>query len=277
LTAKYTGKGNLFIFNGKGTFDFKVGADKREVPVTSSEVKFITNVEGRNVEAKFDSKGMIRLWGNFGTYDIGRPVIVTAKVKSNSVFDVLSGNMGVEYQSGQVNTQFRVDVKKDNVPHLNNKIVFAHDRLVFGAAVKFNLLSYTLSRYNFFTSYTERDFSIALEHYSRNKSKLELGKLIVAATYRRPGADYVLKTSFRPHKTEQLRFKVGTATNLNKDVAVKAKINNNTKLTLSGKFKYSSNLTITTGTQLNLLDPSTFFTNRTVPVPLGISVDFNYS
>jgi len=277
LTVKYTGKGQSFLLNSKGTLDFKVGADKREVPVTSSEVKFITNIEGRNLEAKFDNRGGIRLWGNFGTYSIGRPTILTAKVKTNTAFSALSGNVAFEYAGSQSNVSARFDLKNGNIPYFSNRILFNYDKLQLGYAAKLNLAAYTVARYNLFASYRERDLTILAEHSSRNKTKLEFGKLVVAAIYRRAGNDYALKTSYRPYKAEQVRVKVGVLTSLNKNTVVKAKINNNTKLTLSGKFKQSSNLSIVAGTQVNLLDPSTFFTNKTVPIPLGLSFEFAYN
>jgi len=277
LTVKYNGKGSSFIVNGKGTLDFKLGTDKVERPVTSSEVKIITNVEGRNVEAKFDNRGGIRVWGNFGTYTIGRPLIVTAKVKTNNAFNALSGNLAVEYQGGQTSLFARLDLKDGNVPYFSEKTILNYNQFQLGYAAKLNLQAYTVSRYNLFLAYRERDFSIVAEHSSRNKTKFELGKLILAATYRRAGNDYVLKGSYRPYKVEQYRFKVGTVANVNRDTTVRAKINNNTKLTLSTRYRYNSNLSVVAGTQVNLLNPSTLVTNKTIPIPFGITAEFNYA
>lgn len=276
LTVKYAGKGNFFTVNGKGTLDFKLGADKREHPVTSSEVKLITNVEGRNVEAKFTNRGEIRLWGNFGTYTIGKPFILTTKVKTNSAFNRFSGNLSLEYQGSGLNVWTRLDLKEGQVPYLNEKMNFRFDKFQLGYAAKFNLLAYTLSRYNFFLSYNERDFGVIAEHVSRNKTKIELGKLILAATYRRADNDYIAKVSYRPHKADQVRVKVGAVANINKNTTIRAKINNDAKLSLSSKFRYNNNLTVVAGTQVNLLDPSSLLTNKTIPVPLGVSVEFTY-
>jgi len=277
LTVKYAGKGRTFIVNGKGTLDFKPGADKKEQPTTSSEVKLITQIEGKNIEARFDNKGLIRLWGNFGSYSIGKPLNITAKLKTNHAFNNLSGNICTEFQGSQANVWTRVDLKDGNIPYFNSKVIFTYDRFQLGYVAKLNLLAYTVARYNVFAAYNEKDFSIFAEHHSKSKTKLELGKLILAAVYRKGGNDYVLKASYRPSKTEQFRFKLGTLFGLNKDTTLKAKINNNTKLTLSSKFKYNSNLTLVAGTQINLLDPSSFFTNKTIPIPLGLSLEFSYN
>jgi len=59
---------------------------------------------------------------------------------------------------------------------------------------------------------------------SRNKTKVELGKLILAATYRRAGNDYIAKVSYRPHKADQVRVKVGAVANVNKNTVVRAKV-----------------------------------------------------
>jgi len=78
-------------------------------------------------------------------------------------------------------------------------------------------------------------------------------------------------------KGEEFRFKLGTQLKVKKDITLKAKINNNTKFTVSSKFKYNNNLTVIAGTQINLLDPSSFFTNKTIPIPLGINLEFSYN
>lgn len=277
LTVKYAGKGKSFIFNGKGTLDFKLGADKREQPVTSSEVKFVTNVEGRNIETRFDNRGGIRTWVDFGTYTIGRPINITAKVKTNNAFNYLSGHLALDYSARQFNFQTRFDLKNGNIPLLNQKLLFSYDHFQIGTVTKFDLLKHTLSRYNLFLSYIERDFSVFAEHVSRTKGKVDLGKLVLGAIYRRAGNDYVIKASYRPYKTQQVRVKAGVITNPNKDTTIRAKINNNAKLTLSTKFRYNSNLTLVAGTQVNLLEPATFLTNRTIPIPLGLSFEFNYA
>ena len=36
----------------------------------------MTHVAGRNIEAKFDNKGMIRFWGNLGVYVIFILIII---------------------------------------------------------------------------------------------------------------------------------------------------------------------------------------------------------
>jgi len=277
LTVKYTGKGRTFSVSGKGSLDLKAGTDKVERPVTSSEIKITTNFDGRNLEARFDNKGGIRLWGNVGTYHIGRPVIVTTKVKTNNTFSNWSGNVAAEYEVNSANLFARLDIKNGNIPYFSEKNIFNVDKFQLGQAFKLNLQSYTLARYNFFLAYRERDFSIVAEHTSRNKAKFELGKLILAATYKRAGDEYVLKGSYRPYKVEQYRFKVGAVSSVNKNTTVRAKINNNTKLSLSARYRYNSNLSLVAGTQVNVLNPSSMVTKKTVPIPLGIVAEFSYA
>jgi hypothetical protein len=277
LTVKYTGKGNLFTVASKGTLNFKLGADKREQPVTSSEVKIVTNIEGRNLETKFNNRGAIRVWGNLGTYSIVKPIIVTSKLKTTNAFKSFSTNLALEYQGKGVNVWTALHLKEGLVPYLDEKMIFRVDRFQFGYAAKLNLTAYTLARYNLFLAYQERDFGVVAEHVSRNKTKIELGKLLLAATYRRAGNDYIAKLSYRPHHNEPYRFKVGGVLNINRETALRFKINNNTKLSLSTKYKYNNNLTVVAGTQVNLLDPASTLTKRTIPVPLGFSLQFNYA
>jgi len=278
LTVKYAGKGLRFVFNGKGTLDFKLGADKREVPVTSSEVKLITNIEGRDVEAKFDSKGVIRLWSNFGVYNIGTPLNVTAKLKTNSLFDKASGHVCFEYRGARFNAFTRLDVKNTGVPLLNEKLIFRHRNLELGYVLKLNLFDFSLSRYNLFLTYNERDYSIFAEHFSKTKGKFELGKVILAGIYRYRNNNFVVKAAYRPWKTNhELRVKAGVVSNIDKNTTVRAKIDNSTKLTLSSKFKLNPNFTIVGATQINLLNPGAYLTKRAIPVPLGLSLEFNYA
>lgn len=276
LTLKYAGKGRYFNFSGKGTLDFKLGADKKETPVTSSEVKLLTNIEGRSIEAKFDNRGGIRLWGHFGLYNLWKPVILTAKVKTNNAFNKVSGNVCVEHQTKQANVQLRVDVKNDHTPFFNSRLIFNDGKFQFGYAAKINLLAYTLARYNLYLGYREKDVQVFLEHTSRTKTKIELGKILTGFIYRHGGNDYVAKVTYRPHKTEAVKVNVGTVVNVNKNNVIRAKINNKAKLSLSSKFKQSSNLTLVAGTSIDLLNPGSFVTNRTVPIPLGLSIELNY-
>jgi len=278
LTVKYAGKGLRFVFNGKGTLDFKLGADKREVPVTSSEVKLITNIEGRDVEAKFDSKGVIRLWSNFGVYNLGTPLNVTAKLKTNTLFDRASGHVAFEYRGAQFNALTRLDVKNTGVPLLNEKLIFNLRNIQMGYILKLNLFDFTLSRYNLFVSYNERDYSLYAEHFSKTKGRFELGKVILAGVYRYRNNNFVVKGAYRPWKKDhEFRVKAGVVSSIDKNTTVRAKIDNSTKLTLSSKFKLNSNFTIVGATQINLLNPGNYLTKRAIPVPLGLSLEFNYA
>jgi len=278
LTAKYTGKGTRFNFAGKATLDFKLGTDKREIPVTSSEVKLITNIDGRDVEAKFDSKGVIRLWSNFGVYNIGTPLNVTAKFKTNNLFNKASGNICFEYRGSQVNAFTRLDVKNTGVPYFNEKLIFNLRNIQMGYILKLNLFDFTLSRYNVFLSYNERDFSVFAEHFSKVKGRFELGKLVLAGIYRYGNHNFVVKGAYRPWKTpHQVRVKAGVVSAIDRNTTVRAKIDNSTKLTLSTKHKLNSNFTLVGATQINLLNPGAYLTNRAVPVPLGLSLEFTYA
>ena len=278
LTVKYAGKGLRFVFNGKGTVDFKLGADKREVPVTSSEVKLITNIEGRDVEAKFDSKGVIRLWSNFGVYNIGTPLNITAKLKTNSGFDRASGNVCFEYRGSGLSAFTRLDVKNNGTPLLNEKFIFTQRNLQLGSVLKLNLFDFSLSRYNLWASWSERDYSIYAEHFSKNKGKFELGKVILAGIYRYRNHNFVVKGAYRPWKKDhEVRVKAGVVSNIDKNTTIRAKIDNSTKLTLSTKLKLNSNFTVVGATQINLLNPGNYLTKRAIPVPLGLSLEFNYA
>jgi hypothetical protein len=277
LTTKYAGKGNKFIFNGKHTLEFKQNADKSESPSTSTEAKIVTNIEGKNVETKFDSKGLLRVWTNWGEYNLWKPMSIVTKVKTNNTFKKLSGWISSEYKGPHCDASVRLDVKDGLVPYLNQKTILREGKLSGGYATKLNLQNFTLRRYDAFVSYRFKDLDLYLEHVSQNKEKLTPGKLIFGSVFKKGDNAYVARASYRPAKENHLRFVLGTHAKVNDKTELRAKLDSNAKLSLATRFRYSQNLSIVAGTQVSLTNPGSFVTGRLVPIPLGLTVEFSFN
>mmetsp|Transcript_71006 Transcript_71006/g.98657 ORF Transcript_71006/g.98657 Transcript_71006/m.98657 type:complete len:360 (-) Transcript_71006:105-1184(-) len=317
LTLKYTGKGERFQVAGKEVLDFKQvtknGPDGKPVLVNdkpvkedaiacSSEIKYITNVRGRNIEAKFDSNNGVRLWSNLGEYDLGERFNFFAKIKTNKKFDTVSGNVHAEHKGKACNAHVRFDVKrKTDIQDyfFNNKVVLNYKPFRFGYQVKLSLTQFKLRRYNAFVHFNHNEFDGFVEHISKDTKALNLGEIILAGLYRKSGHQVAAKFSYS-HK-QALANKAIEASNADQtDPAKKAKtvspfgftlagnfkINNKQnvrvkadqtgELALSHKVKCCDNFSIITGTKINLLNPGSFVTGRTIPIPLGVQVDFIY-
>jgi len=105
FTTKYKGVGEKFIVNGKGVVvnDIKTtttpAKEGENAPTeshseswkSSGEVKLVTRLNDYSVtEAKFDNKGGVKFWSNWGTHDIGKNVNLWTKVKTSTDFTFFS-------------------------------------------------------------------------------------------------------------------------------------------------------------------------------------------
>jgi len=287
LTVKYTGKGSTFNFNGKEVFEF--GKDDKFAN-TSNEAKLITNAHGKNWETKFDSKGLIRVWTNWGQHNLGKPVTLVTKVKTNSSFSRWSGSLSAEFQASKTNLTARLDVKQNGTPYLSEKIVFADGKFRLGLFTKLNLSVFGLRRYNAFAQWSTKDLDLWLEHVSAAPAAvsgtsggadikgLSLGKLILASVFRWKDTQFIARASYRPHKPDdKLRLVLGHITKVNDKLEVRGKADSHGKATFAGRYKCNGNFSFVASTQVNLKDPSKFLTGKTVPIPLGLGLEFTYN
>jgi hypothetical protein len=286
LTVKYAGKGNQFIFNGKEVFEW---SKDDKFSNTSNEVKLVTNTHGKNIEAKFDSKGLIKLWVNLGVHNIGKPVTLFSKLKTNQSFSNFSGSLAAEYQASKVNFTARLELKKNFTPFLSEKIVFTEGKFKLGLATKLNLSALGLRRYNAFAQYSTKDLDLFFEHVSPapsavakdstdHKTNLSLGKLILASVFRWRDTQFIARASYRPHKPDdKLRFVLGHITKVNDKLELRGKVDSHGKAAFAGRQKFTNNCSFVASTQINLKEPAKYFTGKTVPIPLGLGLEFSYN
>jgi hypothetical protein len=199
-------------------------------------------------------------------------------VKTTTAFDKVSGWACAEYKGPRCDASLRLDVKKGFVPYFNQKVLIRHGDLQVGYVAKLNLQNFTLRRYNAFAAYNvTKDLTFFLEHVSRNQEKLAPGRVILATLFRKNKSQYVARASYRPWRdNNQFRFVLGALTKVNNNTDLRAKVDSNAKLALSTKYRVSDNLNVVAGTSINLMNPGSYLTNRLVPIPLGLSIEFSY-
>ena len=59
---------------------------------------------------------------------------------------------------------------------------------------------------------------------SKNKEKLELGKLILAGILRFENVNLLAKAAYRPYKDDKIRFKTGISSTKDSNPYIKAKV-----------------------------------------------------
>jgi len=289
LTVKYTGKGSNFQLGAKETFTWATkttpapeGKDEpaktEEVKKFDQEVKVITNVEGKNVEAKF-GKGAIRAWADFGVFNIGKDINVTAKVKTNDTFSAWNGWVSGEYRGPHCNASARVEVKRGNKPYLNFKTILTEKDIRVGLVTKVGLQGFDVKRHDFFANYNvNKDLSLWLGHYTlENDAPKTLGTILGAAVYRLNKHSVVFQGSWQK-STGNILATFGARSQVNDNTLVRAKVNNKGLFSLVAKRTHNRNLSVLAGTELDLTNPaSAYKKDRAIPVPLFVSFEFTYN
>jgi len=277
LTLKYAGKGTRFNFAGKETLEFKE-KDGKEVRAIGSEVKLVTNINGVNVETKFDSKGLVRVWSHWGRWNLGKPVDVSTKLKTDTNFAAPSGWVNVDYTTGRLSTSVRLHLKKDRTPYLAHKIQYTQGDIACGYVVKNNLNNFGLRRYNLFGSYVHKDIGLHLEHVNQSTDSFALGHIIFGILYRFRGNPIVVKTTYRPdNKEKPFDLVAGTHYRLNKNTELRTKVDSSGVLALASKFKVHENLNVVASTEMNLHNPGAYWNpKKTTRIPLGLSLEFSF-
>jgi hypothetical protein len=296
LTAKYKGVGTNFLVNAKASWKLDIKKDAKpkeaskegektpvvEVPVTTGEAKLITRLSDKIVlESRFDQAGTVRFWANFGRYDLGRPVNVFAKVKTNSAIDWVSGWVGGALAGENYNYNTRLDKKRSGEFLINEKLHLFKDKFSFFTDAKLSLSNFTLRRYNALLAYREKKFDVVAQHVSRSppQEKLSVGELSLAVYYRHNKHQAAVKGSFNHWETDvDKRVTVALAgiSSLDAKNTAKAKIDLNGNFAVSLKHKWDKNVTATISTGINLKKPESYVKESKIPVPVGFQFEFAY-
>jgi len=173
----------------------------------------------------------------------------------------------------------RVEKKKSGDFNVNEKVHFWQDKLHIWANVKFNINKVKLHRYNALVAYKEKDFDVVLQHESKVADELGLGAVHLGAYYRHGKYQAGLKGTFTHWETENLKkfqATVGGIASIDDKNTAKAKIDQNANLSVSLKHKCSKNLTASVSTGINLKDAHSFVKETTIPVPIGVQLEFAF-
>jgi hypothetical protein len=284
FTVKYTGKGQNFNASAKESFSYKpVKGDGKDIPDTEkaafeTEVKIITNIEGRNVETKF-AKGVIRTWADFGNFNIGKDVNVTAKLKCKDNFSDWKGWVNGEYKGAHCNANIRAELKAKDKPYLNTKVIMTEKDVRGGLIAKVGFNGFEILRHNLFVNYNGvKDLGLWLGHYTLEGDKpKDIGTIIGAAVYRLNKHSVVFQGSWK--KTGNvLGATLGVKSEINSSTTVRAKVTHQGLFSLVAKKVHNKNLSILAGTELDILHPkNAYVSTRAVPVPLFVSLEFTYN
>lgn len=281
VTLNYAGKGLNFVTKSKATIDFKGASAQKPDPKTSFSSKIVTQVWDSALETKIDNKGTVRLWGDLGTYDFGVPLTFTGKLKTNNTFDRLSWAAQVNGVHGDVNTYNRIHVKNSGVLCWNGKVVYQRGDVLAGIVTKLSTATWLLSKLTVFSSYRLRTNTLYAELTNKGnglRADPTAQTVTVAAATRVGSNDYAAKIAYNLlNKNDPIEASIATVAKVNSQTTVRAKLDSKTNLALSTKFVHSKNLTLQVGTAVQLNEPNTFTTNKVVPVPLGISLNFSYA
>jgi len=211
--------------------------------------------------------------------DLEDPSNVSSKFKTTNDFKYFSGWLQANILGDRLNYNVRLDRKRNGELLLNEKLHVHQDNLHFLGTAKLSLNNLKLARYNALLAYRHKDFDVVLQHLSRPKLEhLELGEFNLAGYYRFGAHQAGAKIIHRHWEKDSSKITgvIGGVFKVDKKTNVKAKIDTNTNLALSLKHKHSSNLWATIGTAISLSNPSTYVSQRFIPVPIGVQLEFFY-
>jgi len=170
LTLKYKGTGSAFVVNAKGSINIKSTEVKKKETVdgkevetvtkvdtypTSHEVKLLTRYADTTTEARFNNKGFVKLYTNWGVHKVGEPVEVVSVVKGDTSFTKSKIWVGAYYAKGSVGLASRLQVRREKGYSfsLAEKITYSHKDLWCGGYIDVNLSDVKVSQLNAIVGY----------------------------------------------------------------------------------------------------------------------------
>jgi len=181
LTLKYKGTGTNFIVNAKGSLNINtdsVGkeettADGKKTTVytmmdtykTSSEFKLLTGYNRTSTETRF-SKGKVKAWTNWGTYNIGEPVEIITGLKGDTCFKQSKAWVTGFYSRGSIGSGTRFQVRREGAKKgekgekepeyifsIAEKLAYSNKDFWAGTYVDLNLTDLKVSQFNTILGY----------------------------------------------------------------------------------------------------------------------------
>jgi len=273
--------GHPVTFASKGAV--KLGEKKTEsgsivpqvTPDTGSWARFTTAVNRVGLDLRVWADGRIKLGWDAGYLNDKRDNInVYGMFRTNHKLSLYRASLGLAYSfpaNGYV--AGRVKVNEKNQVILDCKALYRHNNWRVFENYSVNVNTHEMGRYNGIIDYSEKDFDISVAHDSLKKT-LELGRVVTSVIYRYD--KYAFAAQLRV-KNKQGRFIFGFNAPINKNVAVKAKIDNRAKLTTAARFKLANSCWLSAATQVRLAEGSKALNfNKVLPLPFGLTLDWTF-
>jgi len=283
LNLKYKGKTDRFSVRAFSNLSFRTDDNNEIKPSSNSAVKILTNLpNGRAIDAKVFNSGEIRVESNLGQLNIGgKKTNVSASVKTNSELGEFKPSIALSYEGAAIDNSVRLKFGKKGCCNkfvLGHRVLYTRSDWRMGFASKINLSKGQLSKYNAFVGVRKGNTEINLEHLSKSRTKISLGKLVLSTVYHCPKIDYAAKIAYRPFK-EQNEFKptFGISTEINPNVQLKARLDGGRYLALATTLKVTDRITVGLGTELELKRKNLhqWIGEGNFRIPMGINVEFN--
>jgi len=292
LTIKYKGTSNNFIVNAKGSLTFKEVAVKdstpvktEEKPVTAAEVSFLTYFQGKTHSTKFNTKGVMRHWSNWGNYHIGQQFELITVFKADTGFKKLKAYATAGYHGPTADSTTRIQIRHENDQprfSLAQKVTVNQGPFWAGLYGDLDFATAHVTQYNALLGYNvNKSLHLYAEHITAPLKKNEtftyrLGKLALTGVYKDArywGLGQVIYDTIK----DQATFEGGVVYTLDALTSLRAKISHNADLTLGARYKVNKHLSLNIGTFATLKSPEKIVDkNKTVPVPFGVQVEFSF-
>jgi len=199
-------------------------------------------------------------------------------MKTNNTFSQFNGWVSGQYNGDHCNAHLRLELKKQNKPWLNAKVIVKEKDFRAGVIVKAGLSGFEFRRHNLFLQYHLKDLDLFAAHVTdKGDAPLSLGTFVAAAVYKLKDHAVIVRGQWQK-STGKISATIGTHSKINKNTEVRAKVTNAGILSLVAKRVHNHNLSVLVGTEFNLTDPSASIkSHRAVPIPLGVNLEFTYN
>jgi len=292
LTVKYKGVANNFIVNAKGSLTFKEVAVKGSEPqkteekaATAGEVTLNTYFQGKSFATRFNSKGIMRLWTNWGNYHVGQPLEFITVLKADTAFQRVKAYVTAGYHGPNVDATTRLQVRhENNQPRFSvaEKVTVNQGSFWAGVYGDLDLATANITQYNALVGYNvNKNLHLYAEHLTVPPKKgdahlYRLGKLALTGVYK--DANYWgLGQVVYDLTKEAATFEGGVVYTVDSNTSLRAKVSHNADLTIGARYKLNKNVSLNVGTFATLKTPEKIVNkNRTVPIPFGVQVEFSF-
>eukprot|EP01015_Nassula_variabilis_P015671 TRINITY_DN2343_c0_g1_i1.p1 TRINITY_DN2343_c0_g1~~TRINITY_DN2343_c0_g1_i1.p1 ORF type:complete len:372 (-),score=40.38 TRINITY_DN2343_c0_g1_i1:107-1222(-) len=278
LTAKskfYYDKPHPFTINAKTVINKRTNDKVSDFyhEKRNTWLKLITSFDQYQVETRFWSDRRVRLFLDTPFVDAKNTYKPFLTFRSDIDASGWKVSGGVNYIGDRCKAMSRVSTDDRQNVFLEEKSTIRDGKYLFASFLTFDLRGLRLPRYDFTLGYEDRDFDFYLQHDSENPDVITLGALTFSGVYRY--RDFTLCGQARRDKFRQ-DFVLGVHWKINKDLQLRAKINNRLDFSLAQRYRLHNNISLVLGTQLNFGAGAKIADfSRFLPFPIGLTLDLS--